>query len=104
MKRDDALTQAIVVLAFAMTPSCGRPVAETECSELIERYTELLVKEEEPTATADRVARLQMEAHTLARRSPRLGLATCSEQVSRHSYECAMKAPTVDEIERCLVF
>jgi hypothetical protein len=83
---------------------CGRPVAEEECRTLIERYSELLLKEEEPGANPERVARVQTEARTLAEKSPAFELSSCTKKVSRRSYECAMHAPSVDAIERCLVF
>ncbi len=84
--------------------ACGRPVADAECRALIERYTELLVKEEEPGATPERIARMQAEARSVAQRSPKFELSSCSSKVSRKSYECAMRAASVDEVERCLVF
>ena len=83
---------------------CGRPVAEEECRTLIERYTELLLKEEEPGASPERVARVQTEARTLAEKNPAFELSSCTKKVSRSGYECAMHAPSVDAIERCLVF
>jgi hypothetical protein len=83
---------------------CGRPVAEEECRTLVERYAELLVKEEEPGANPERVARVQAEARTAAEKNSAFELSTCTKKVSRRSYECAMNAPSVDEIERCLVF
>jgi hypothetical protein len=89
---------------FVGAVACGRPVAEDECRTLIERYTELLVKEEEPTATPERVARAQTEVHAAAEKNPQFQLSECSKKVSRRDYECAMHAGSVDAIERCLVF
>ena len=84
--------------------ACGRPVAEEECRTLIERYAELLVKDEEPGASPERVARVQSEARETAERNPKFELSECSAKVSRESYECAMHAASVDAIERCLIF
>lgn len=92
-----------LVLAFSAV-ACGRPVAEEECRTLVERYTELLVKEEEPTMSPDRVARYQTEARAAVEKNPLFQLSECSKKVSRTSYECAMHAGSVDAIERCLVF
>ncbi len=83
---------------------CARPVAEEECRTLIERYTELLVKEEEPGASPERIARLQGEARNAAEKNPKFELSACSAKVSRASYECAMHASSVDAIERCMIF
>ena len=97
-------SSALAGAAMLALPACGRPVAEEECRTLIERYTELLVKEEEPGASPERVARLQGEARTAAEKNPKFELSDCSSKVSRTSYECAMHAGSVDAIERCLVF
>jgi hypothetical protein len=91
-------------LLTSLTPACGRPVAEEECRTLIERYAELLVKEEEPGANPERVARIQTEARSVAEKNPKFELSSCSSKVSRSSYECAMHADSVDAIERCLIF
>ena len=99
-----ALGFASAAVSFAFVVGCGRPVAEDECRTLIERYTEFLVKEEEPGATPERVARVQTEAHVAAEKNPQFQLGECSKKVSRKNYECAMHAESVDAIERCLVF
>ena len=105
------MTEAVVALRCATAAalaigaiSCGRPVAEEECRTLVERYTELLVKEEEPAASPERVARVQLEARAVAEKNPQFQLSECTKKVSRRSYECAMHAGSVDAIERCLVF
>jgi len=95
---------ACALLATLTLAACGRPVKEEECRTLIERYSELLLKEEEPGANPERVARVQTEARTLAEKDPTFELSTCTKKVSRASYECAMRASNVDAIERCLVF
>jgi hypothetical protein len=94
---------ALIALA-PLVAGCGRPVAEEECRTLVERYAELLVKEEEPAASPERIARVQTEARTLAEKNPKFELSSCSQKVSRSSYECAMHAGSVDDIERCLIF
>ncbi len=100
------LLRALPVVSLAVvTPACGRrPVAEEECRTLVERYAELLVQEEEPGASPERIARVQTEARTAAEKNPKFELSACSEKVSRSSYECAMHAGSVDAIERCMIF
>jgi hypothetical protein len=95
-----ALT-AWLSLAFA---GCEKPVGEEECLLLLDRYTEFLVREEDPKATPQQVAHGQEAARTAARTNPEFEFATCSRKVRRRSFECAMTAPSVDAIERCLVF
>ena len=96
-----AASTASVVLA---APGCSRPLANDECQKLLDRYTELLVREEHPGITPEAVAHTQGEARNTARTDPRFEFSECSRRVSRRDYECAMNAPTVDAIERCLVF
>jgi hypothetical protein len=103
LKRASALF-VVLFAAPTTTLGCGRPLAEEECRTLIERYAELLVKEEEPSASPERVARVQTDARSLAEKNPAFELSSCSKKVSRKSYECAMHAGSVDAIEQCMVF
>jgi hypothetical protein len=84
--------------------ACQKPLKDAECKRLLDRYTEFLVREEDPGATPERVAHALEEARIAAERDPRFEMARCGERVPRRGFECAMNAPTVDAIERCLVF
>ena len=79
-------------------------MAVEECRTLVERYTELLVKDEDPNASPERIARLTTEARVAAEKNPKFELSQCTTKVSRSSYDCAMHAGSVDAIERCLIF
>jgi hypothetical protein len=104
------LTRRVVIsLAVLAAPllgslSCSRSLDADECNLLLDRYTELLVREEDPHAAPARVARAQSDARTMALHDPKFEFSSCSARVSRSSFDCAMKAPSVDEMERCLVF
>ena len=95
------LGTALAALAVA---SCGRKVSDAECRKLLDHYTELLVREEEPTSTPEQVARALEEARRTAEEDPRFEMAACPSRVARKSYDCAMNAASVDAVERCLVF
>lgn len=84
--------------------ACARPLDDKECGRLLDHYTELLVKEEDPSATPEHVAQALEDARRLAASEPRFEMAACPKKVGRKSYECAMNAPTVDAVERCLIF
>jgi hypothetical protein len=84
--------------------ACQKPLADAECNRLLDRYTEFLVREEEPGATPERLAHALEEARLAAERDPRFEMAECPRRVPRRGFECAMSAPSVDAIERCLVF
>lgn len=83
---------------------CGRSLNDDECTSLLDRYTEMLAKAQNAQIPAQRVAELQERARELAKRDPAYEFADCSKRVSRRNFECAMQAPSVDEMERCLIF
>jgi hypothetical protein len=82
---------------------CGRRVAEAECLQLLDHYTEALVREERPEATAEQIAEMKSAARHGARFDPSFEFDRCSAKVTRRQFECAMAAPDVNAIERCLV-
>ncbi|HEX7670481.1 MAG TPA: hypothetical protein VF395_12895 [Polyangiaceae bacterium] len=100
------IRNARLCLAVSALPlsACQKPLDPLECRRLLDRYAEMLVREEEPTATPERVALVLDQARRIAAQDSRFEMAACSTRVPRRSFECAMSAPTVDTIERCLVF
>jgi hypothetical protein len=99
--RASALCCAALAVA---SQGCSRKLERAECTKLLDRYTELLVKDEEPDALPERIAQAQARARATAQKDARFDFSSCSSRVSRREYECAMSAPTVDAVERCLVF
>jgi len=96
------LLRLIAVAAFSLLGlACDRPLTPDECAELLDRYTELLVRQEHKNVSDDEVARLQTEARARASMSDEF--ARCPARVSRRKWQCAMKAPNVDEVEKCLL-
>jgi hypothetical protein len=85
----------------ALASACSRPLDAGECTGLLDHYTELLVRQERLGVSDDEVQRLKAGARTRAAGSPEF--AKCATKVSRSQWECAMKAPSVDEVERCLL-
>lgn len=81
---------------------CGRPLDEQECGLLLDRYTEKLILNEQPHAPVQFIHEKQREARSLAKRESQYEFDACASKVSRRQYQCAMQAPDVDEIERCL--
>ncbi len=102
----DRARAAAVLVSAALLPltACGRKVERAECTKLLDRYTELLVRDEEPGAAPERIAQAQARARAAAERDPKFDFAACSSHVDRRQYDCAMSAPNVDAVERCLVF
>jgi hypothetical protein len=84
--------------------ACQKPLSDTECERLLYRYTEMLVREEQPSATPEEIAHAVEQARRAAAEDPRFEMAECPQRVPRRQFECAMNAPSVDAVERCLIF
>jgi hypothetical protein len=91
-------------MASLATTGCDRKLERGECSKLLDHYTELLVKDEDPGAAPERIAQAQARARAAAEKDPKFDFSSCSSRVARSQYACAMQAPNVDAVERCLVF
>jgi hypothetical protein len=89
-----------VVLAASLS-ACTRHATLAECSALLDRYVELLVREQNPKADDVEVGRQKSATREKAAHDP--SFASCPKEVSAKSARCAMEAPSVDEFERCLV-
>lgn len=80
---------------------CAEPLTEAECVRMLDRYTELLIRSDRANAKAAEREKLKAEARAKASRDPEF--QRCPEAVSRRQYECAIDAPDVDGMERCLL-
>lgn len=80
---------------------CQRPLEETECVSLLDRYTDKVIDQARPsTSTAER-RDLTLAARKKAELDP--AFAECSDRVSRAQFDCAMQAQSADQMERCLL-
>lgn len=95
------LRSGAVLSAALLCTACSRPVSDAECLQLVERYGDLLLKTNNPEISAAELSALSGEVRHRALSRP--DLTRCGGQVSRSEWECAMSAPTVDDIERCLL-
>jgi len=89
------------VVVCLLAGGCAKPLSPDECGQLLDRYTELLVRQERRGVSDDEVERVKLSARLRASGSS--DFAECPAKVSRSQWECAMKAPSVDEVERCLL-
>ena len=93
------------VVAWLLAPAaigCTPPPTEQECLALCDHYAELLAGVNLPGATAADVERIKSAARAeVRRRDPDLG--DCRRRISRRALKCALGAPSVDAIERCLL-
>jgi len=80
--------------------ACSRHATASDCTALLDRYVELLVREQDPKAPDSEIAR--QKDLTRAKAAKDTAFASCPSEVSAQSARCAMKAVNVDEFEKCL--
>ena len=89
-----------LLAALAVASGCRPKASARDCDLLLERYAQLVVTERYPDASA---AQVQAE-HDREKREA-MGddaFKNCSSEVSRSEFECAMRAPSADKLEKCL--
>jgi hypothetical protein len=91
---------AALALLPVFLPACSRHATTGECSALLDRYVELLVREQDPKAPDGEIAR-QKEL-TRAKAEKDAAFASCPTEVTGKGARCAMSAVNVDEFEKCL--
>jgi hypothetical protein len=92
---------AACMVLCASLAGCARHATLAECSALLDRYVELLVREQNPKADDVEIGRQKTATREKAAHDP--SFASCPKEVSAKSARCAMEAANVDEFERCLV-
>jgi hypothetical protein len=84
----------------AVLAGCTRHATSPECAALLDRYVELLVREQDPKAPDSEIARQRELTRAKAEKDP--AFASCPQEVSAKSARCALTAVNVDEFEKCL--
>jgi hypothetical protein len=95
-----ARPSAELALALMGAAACSRNATAADCTALLDRYVELLVREQDPKAPDTEIAR--QKDLTRAKAAKDTAFASCPNEVSARSAKCAMKAVNVDEFEKCL--
>ena len=88
-----------LVLASSAT-GCTKHATSAECSELLDRYVELLVREQDPKANDREISTKKGLTKEKAEHDP--AFVNCPNEVTARQLRCAMSAPNVDELEKCL--
>jgi hypothetical protein len=99
--RQRSLAGLHALLLSVCLSGCAPRLSAEECDALLARYTERLIEQTRPSTSPGEVARLVEETQAAAARDP--AFAACAEELSRGQFECAMSAPSVDAMERCLL-
>jgi hypothetical protein len=80
--------------------ACSRQATAEECTALLDRYVELLVREQDPQAGDAEIAR--QKSLTRDKAAEDSSFANCPHELTGRAVHCAMAAPNVDEFEKCL--
>ena len=92
----------LVTLLLVTVAGCSKPVSKQECAQLLDHYVEHLAVQNSFGDKPQAPAQLKREAAQLARRDR--NFAECPDRVSRTQLECALKAPSADRVEQCLLW
>ena len=92
-----------LAMPLLLVTACREPLSPLECQQLLAHYTERLVVDEHPGATATEVSAKQLAAQAAAETRPEFEFNACAKRVKRKQFECAMAASNVDDFERCLI-
>ena len=101
--RAESVTPRLLLLGLVGLPlaACSKPLSTDECERLLDRYVELLVRSDQPDLMAEELVRMKREARSKAASDP--AFRSCSREVSRTQYECAMSASDADKLEQCML-
>jgi hypothetical protein len=95
-----ALLLVASLASFGAATSCKRKVSQKQCDELLDRFSELVVKERMPDAGADALAAERVRERDEAKTDDAFKNCTSEVQVDEHA--CAMKAATSEALIKCL--
>ena len=93
-------TALVLGAVVAVLPSCKPKITPVQCDALIDRYAQLVVTEKLPDAGPETIKTEQERERGEARGDD--AFKNCTSEVSRAEFDCAMRAPTADALEKCL--
>ena len=94
------VTAAIGVIAAASSVGCKPKASVTQCDQLLDRYALLVVTERTADASTEQIKAEREREKSEARGDD--AFKNCSSEVSQAEFECAMRAPSADALEKCL--
>jgi len=89
-----------VLLASTSLFACKKKVDADQCTQLIDRYATLVVRERFPDASAEQVQAEQARERDEARGDE--NFRSCVSEVTELEFKCAMSAQTTGALEKCL--
>jgi hypothetical protein len=85
--------------ALGSVTSCKRKVSEKQCDELVERFADMVVKEQFPDAGPEVLASERQRERAEAKGDE---LRNCTSEVQADEHACAMKAKSSEALIKCL--
>jgi hypothetical protein len=96
-----AVASVAVSLAGTIgTSGCKPKASQEQCTELLDRYAELVVREKSPDASPEQAKAAHDRERDEARGDD--NFKNCHSEVSQPEYSCAMKAATSEQLVKCL--
>ena len=93
------LLVATLAAAGSLT-ACRKKVSQKQCDELLDRFSELVVKERMPDAGAESLATERVRERGEAKSDD--AFKNCTSEVQLAEHACAMKAATSEALIKCL--
>ena len=100
MRARRILVLLAILATFGSTMSCRKKVSQKQCDELLDRFSELVVKERMPDAGAEALAAERVRERSEAKGDDAFKNCTSEVQVDEHA--CAMKAASSEALIKCL--
>lgn len=92
---------ALCLFAILPITACASSLTPAECDHLLEHYVELLVRSDRPDVSGEELGRMKREARRKGASDPHF--RSCTREVSRKQYECAVAADSADKLEQCML-
>ena len=97
------ITLVLLVASIAtvgVSASCRKKVSQKQCDELLDRFSELVVKERMPDAGAEALAAERVRERGEAKSDD--AFKNCTSEVQLDEHACAMKAASSEALIKCL--
>jgi len=91
---------AAAAAACLLGEACKPSITSGQCDELLDRYSHLVIGEKYPDASAPEVVAEEQRVKVESQNDDTF--KNCGSLVSVPEFNCAMRAPTADAVEKCL--
>jgi hypothetical protein len=100
LRRRAAILGSLGATLLGLT-GCAKPLSRDECDQLLDRYATRMTNEDRPGTSPAEQARILEKVRKNAAKDP--AFISCTEEISRSQFECAMASNDLNQMERCLL-